>query len=45
LSSAELWGLDRHGLDAAFADDATLVPLRSEFDRWAAGQPALGPGG
>ena len=44
LSSAELWGLNRHALDAAFADEAALVSLRSEFDRWAADQPALSPG-
>jgi adenosine deaminase len=42
LTPTELWRLDRHAIEAAFADDATLQPLRSEFDRWAAGQAALG---
>lgn len=41
LAPVELWRLDRHGLDAAFANEDVLVPLRSEFDRWAADQPAL----
>jgi adenosine deaminase len=41
LTPTELWRLDRHALDVAFADEAELVPLRSEFDRWAQDQPAL----
>ena len=45
LTPAELWRIDRHALDAAFADDRTLVPLRAEFDRWAAAVPALMPAG
>ena len=36
LTPAELWAIDRHALDVAFADDATLAPLRAEFDAWAA---------
>jgi hypothetical protein len=28
----------------AFADEATLGPLRREFDAWAAGIPELGAG-
>jgi adenosine deaminase len=34
LTPAELWAIDRGALDRAFADDATLAPLRSEFDAW-----------
>ncbi len=37
----ELWALDRHALEVAFADDATLAPLRTEFDAWAAEIPEL----
>jgi adenosine deaminase len=36
LTPAELWAIDRRALDAAFADEATLAPLRTEFDAWAA---------
>jgi adenosine deaminase len=36
LAPAELWAIDRGALDVAFADDATLAPLRSEFDAWSA---------
>lgn len=41
LTAAELWAIDRHALDVAFADEATLAPLRSEFDAWAAAHPAV----
>jgi len=41
LTLPELWSIDRRALDVAFADEATLVPLRTEFDRWAAGIPEL----
>ena len=41
LSLPELWAIDRFALDVAFADDATLVPLRREFDAWASGIPEL----
>jgi adenosine deaminase len=34
LTPDELWTIDRHGLDAAFADDATLDRLRSDFGAW-----------
>jgi adenosine deaminase len=37
----ELWAIDRHGLDVAFADEAALAPLRAELDAWAAAIPAL----
>lgn len=42
LTLAELWSIDRHALDVAFADEATLLPLRAEFDAWAATRPELG---
>jgi adenosine deaminase len=41
LTLPELWAIDRHALDVAFADDAALAPLRSDFDSWAAGIPEL----
>ena len=41
LSLPELWAIDRYALDVAFADEATLTPLRAEFDAWAAGIPEL----
>jgi len=41
LSLPELWAIDRRALDVAFADEATLAPLRAEFDAWAAGIPEL----
>lgn len=42
LTLPEVWALDRYALDVAFADEATLTPLRNEFDSWAAGIPELG---
>ena len=39
LTLPELWAIDRFALDVAFADEATLAPLRAEFDAWAAGIP------
>jgi adenosine deaminase len=41
LTPTELWRVDRHALDVAFADDDTLAPLRSAFDAWARDQPVL----
>ena len=41
LTLPELWAIDRRALDVAFADEDTLVPLRAEFDAWAAGIPEL----
>jgi adenosine deaminase len=32
LTLAELWAINRHALDVAFADDQALAPLRKEFD-------------
>ncbi|HVA86301.1 MAG TPA: adenosine deaminase [Candidatus Saccharimonadales bacterium] len=37
----ELWAIDRAALDVAFADEATLAPLRAEFNRWAASHPEI----
>jgi adenosine deaminase len=42
LSLPELWAIDRFALDTAFADEATLAHLRTEFDAWGAGVPELG---
>jgi adenosine deaminase len=42
LTLPELWAIDRFALDVAFADEATLLPLRREFDSWAARVPELG---
>jgi adenosine deaminase len=39
----ELWAIDRFALDVAFAEEATLGPLRAEFDAWAVGIPELAP--
>ena len=41
LSLAELWAIDRRGLDVAFAVPAELALLRDEFDTWATGVPEL----
>jgi adenosine deaminase len=41
----ELWAIDRRSLDLAFADEATLAPLRTEFDAWSAAKPELRVGG
>jgi len=34
LTLDELWAIDRHALDVAFADEVTLARLRSAFDTW-----------
>jgi adenosine deaminase len=41
LTLPELWAIDRRALDVAFADEATLAPVRASFDAWAAGIPEL----
>ena len=41
LTLPELWAIDRYALDVAFADEATLGPLRRAFDAWAARIPEL----
>lgn len=45
LTLPELWAIDRRALDqgVAFADEATLAPLRATFDAWAAGIPEVAP--
>jgi adenosine deaminase len=39
LTPDELWAIDRHALDVAFADEPTLSRLRAQFDRWEADTP------
>ena len=34
LTLPELWAIDRHALDVAFADDTDLAPLRAAFAAW-----------
>jgi adenosine deaminase len=41
LTLPELWVIDRHALDVAFADEAALAPLKADVDAWAAGIPEL----
>jgi adenosine deaminase len=41
LTVPELWAIDRHALDVAFADDPTLEALRDDFDGRAA-EPRVG---
>ena len=41
LGLAELWAIDLHALDAAFADPADRAALRAEFERWAIAIPEL----
>ena len=36
----ELWTINRHALDVAFADEPTLARLRAEFDAWRTGASA-----
>jgi len=38
LTPDELWAIDRHALEVAFADEASLAPLRAEFDAWDGGR-------
>jgi adenosine deaminase len=41
LSLADLWAINRHAVDVAFADDDTKDRLRAEFDSFAANVPEL----
>ena len=41
LTLPELWEIDRHALNVAFADEADLAPLRESFEAWGAGIPEL----
>ena len=34
LTLDELWAIDRHALDVAFADPVDLEPVRADFARW-----------
>jgi adenosine deaminase len=45
LTPLELWRLDRHALDVAFAEEGALRPLRTAFDAWAREEPDLTPPG
>ena len=45
LTLPELWAIDRYALEVAFADSATLAPLRQEFDAWADGIAEMKPAG
>jgi adenosine deaminase len=42
LTLPELWAIDRRALEVAFADEATLAPLRVEFAAWGSTVPELG---
>ncbi len=37
LTVEELWAINEHALDVAFADEDALVPVRAAFAEWAAG--------
>jgi hypothetical protein len=37
----ELWAIDLHALNVAFADESDLAPLRASFKDWGAGIPEL----
>jgi adenosine deaminase len=41
LTLPELWTIDRHALDVAFADEVSLATLRAEFDAWGSRIPEL----
>jgi adenosine deaminase len=41
LTVPELWEIDRHALNVAFADEADLAPLRASFAAWGEGVPEL----
>jgi adenosine deaminase len=45
LTPDELWTIDRRALDVAFADEATLAPLRAELDAWREANPVRGAAG
>jgi len=44
LTLPELWAIDRFALDVAFADEATLAPLRAQFGAWGSRIPELTAG-
>jgi adenosine deaminase len=41
LTPSELWAIDRHALDVAFADERTRSDLGRQLDAWAATVPEL----
>jgi adenosine deaminase len=41
LTLPELWAIDRHALEAAFADEPTRDRLRTEFETWGGTVPEL----
>ncbi len=43
LSLPELWAIDRHALEAAFAAPEAIGPLRAAFERWGTDIPELNP--
>ena len=43
LSPAELWAIDRHALDVAFAEPAALASVRAAFADFAEAHPELDP--
>ena len=45
LTSDELWSIDRHALDVAFADRATLTRVRAEFNAWSPEMLSASTGG
>ncbi len=42
LTLPELWAMDRHALEVAFATEADIAPLRHAFRAWGAAIPELG---
>ncbi len=43
LTVGELWAIDRHALEVAFAAEGDLGPLRAEFGAWAEATPEVAP--
>jgi adenosine deaminase len=43
LTPAELWAIDRHALEVAFADEAVLAPLRTAFASAESAAATAGP--
>ena len=41
LTLPELWAINLHALDVAFADPAAIAPLQASFERWASIVPEL----
>jgi adenosine deaminase len=41
LTLPELWTINMHALDVAFADPSAIAPLRASFERWASIVPEL----